>query len=124
MQELLETRRDLEEAIRLDEAANSIPEPDEVRFWLEGLRAGDFSSRKYQRELISTFVHAVYVYDDRLVLRLNYGQEISLKDEKPPEKSDTPGCSPPVSSGAPDASFENTAFMVSFFQVTLPLVRQ
>ena len=124
MQELLETRRDLEEAIRLDEAANSIPEPDEVRFWLEGLRAGDFSSRKYQRELISTFVHAVYVYDDRLVLRLNYGQEISLKDEKPPEKSDTPGCSPPVSSGAPDASFENTAFMVSFFQVTLPIVRQ
>ena len=124
MQELLQTRRDLEEAIRLDDAACSIPSSDEVRFWLEGFRSGDFSSRKFQRELITTFVHAVYVYDDRLVLRLNYGQEISLKDEKPPEISDGPGCSRPVSNGAPDASFENTAFMVSFFQVTLPLLKR
>ena len=36
------------------------------RFNLMELRSGDLDDRRYMKELIRTFVRAVYVYDDKL----------------------------------------------------------
>lgn len=75
MTELSAARKDLEQAIRLEEAANHLPTPDEVRFWMHELRSGDLDDRLYQRRLIMTFIKAVFVYDDRLRIQFNYGTE-------------------------------------------------
>ncbi|MBQ9662079.1 MAG: recombinase family protein [Oscillospiraceae bacterium] len=75
MLELNEARRDIEEAIRLDEEANDFPTPDEVRFNLLELRKGDLDDATYMRDLVNTFVNAIFVYDDYLRIRFNYGKE-------------------------------------------------
>ena len=81
MTELSAARKDLEQAIRLEEAANHLPTPDEVRFWLHELRSGDLEDRLYQRRLIMTFIKAVFVYDDRLRIQFNYGTESKIPTE-------------------------------------------
>ena len=49
--------------------------------WFEQFRHGDPANRDFQKRLIDTFVNAVYVFDDKLVLTYNYQhgtQTISL----------------------------------------------
>ena len=84
MEELAAARKELEQAIRLEELANKLPSTDEVRFWLHELRSGDLEDRQYQRRLIMTFIKAVYVYDDRLRIQFNYGTESSIPNKKGP----------------------------------------
>lgn len=84
MQELTSARKDLEQAVRLEELSNRLPAPDEVRFWLYELRSGDLDDRLYQRRLITTFVRAVFVYDDRLRIQFNYGTESNFPTDSDP----------------------------------------
>lgn len=91
MNELTATRKDLEQAIKLEELANHFPTPEEVRFDLLELRAGDLDDREYMKGLIHTFVKAVYVYDDHLKLYFNYGKARNISAT--PQK-DAPGAEP------------------------------
>lgn len=79
MDELIETRKDIEEAMRLEKAAIDIATPEEVRNWLERLRDGDIEKPEYIKELIRVFVKAVYVYDDKLTIQYHYGAEVTVK---------------------------------------------
>ena len=47
-------------------------ERDQIVFFLERFRDGDIQDEAYRLFLIDTFLQAVYVYDDRLVITLNY----------------------------------------------------
>ena len=78
MDELIDTRRDIEEAIRLEKAVTEIATADEVRKWLEGLRDGDIEKPEYIKELIRVFLKAVYVYDDKLTFQYHYGAESTV----------------------------------------------
>lgn len=121
MMELSAARKNLEAAIHLEELANSIPTPDEVRFNLEALRAGDLEDRLYMHELIRSFIRAVYVYDDSLKVHFNYGKEQDLSRPERVENALNTGmfeCSSGVSSGAPVQYFVNT--YIEFFEVLLP----
>lgn len=115
MTELSAARKDLEQAIRLEEAANHLPTPDEVRFWLHELRSGDLEDRLYQRRLIMTFIKAVFVYDDRLRIQFNYGTESKVPTG--------PGS---VSEFAPGPEWGTTTvlheltFTASYFEVQIP----
>ena len=124
MTELNAARKDLEEALRLEEAANTFPSPEEVRFNLTELRAGDLNDRRYMKDLIKTFVRAVYVYDDKLKILFNYGKEKDIS--RPLREESTPGaepgtCSRQVSNGAPNVYFVNT--YAEFFEVLVPFRR-
>lgn len=48
---------------------------DQVVFFLERFRDGDIQDDAYRSFLVDTFLQAVYVYDDRLVIALNYSGE-------------------------------------------------
>ena len=48
-------------------------DPDQLRFSIERFRDQNIDDRAYQKELINTFVKAIYVYDDRLKIVLNRG---------------------------------------------------
>ena len=43
-----------------------------MEHWFSQFRGGNPDDRTFQKRLIDTFVNAVYVYDDKLVLTYNY----------------------------------------------------
>jgi len=75
MDELMNSKADLEEAIRLEEMTATAYSVDDVRAWLTDLLSGDLDDPEYMKELVKIFVNAVYVYDDRIKVRFNYGAE-------------------------------------------------
>ena len=74
MMELEETKKDLERSIRIESALLQEIDPERLRFTIEDYRNNNLDSREYQKELISTFIKAIYVYDDHLKIVLNRGK--------------------------------------------------
>lgn len=71
---------------------------EQMTAWFEQFRHGDPANRDFQKRLIDTFVNAVYVFDDKLVLTYNYQhgtQTISLDEIASALSSDFDGASPP-----------------------------
>ena len=71
---------------------------EQMTAWFEQFRHGDPANREFQKRLIGTFVNAVYVFDDKLVLTYNYQhgtQTISLEEIESALSSDFDGASPP-----------------------------
>ena len=71
---------------------------EQMTAWFEQFRHGDPANREFQKRLIDTFVNAVYVFDDKLVLTYNYQhgtQTISLEEIESALSSDFDGAAPP-----------------------------
>ena len=71
---------------------------EQMTAWSEQFRHGDPTNREFQKRLIDTFVNAVYVFDDKLVLTYNYQhgtQTISLDEIESALSSDFDGAPPP-----------------------------
>ena len=71
---------------------------EQMTAWFEQFRHGDPANRDFQKRLIDTFVNAVYVFDDKLVLTYNYQhgtQTISLEEIESALSSDFDGDTPP-----------------------------
>lgn len=71
---------------------------EQMTAWFEQFRHGDPANREFQKRLIDTFVNAVYVFDDKLVLTYNYQhgtQTISLDEIESALSSDFDGATPP-----------------------------
>lgn len=58
----------------------TLTEP-EIRFFLTTLKSGDINDIKYRRTLITIFVNAVYLYDDRMTIVFNAGDESAIVDD-------------------------------------------
>lgn len=74
---------------------------EQMTAWFEQFRHGDPTNREFQKRLIDTFVNAVYVFDDKLVLTYNYQpgtQTISLDEIESALSSDFDGATPPPNS--------------------------
>ena len=72
---------------------------EQMAAWFEQFRHGDPANREFQKRLIDTFVNAVYVFDDKLVLTYNYQhgtQTISLDEIASALSSDFDGATPPL----------------------------
>ena len=80
---------------------------EQMTAWFEQFRHGDPANRDFQKRLIDTFVNAVYVFDDKLVLTYNYQhgtQTISLDEIASALSSDFDGATPPIKK-EPNGSF-------------------
>ena len=73
MMELEDKKKELEARIRIESRLLMELDPDQLRFSIERFRDKNINNKKYQKELINTFVKAVYVFDDYLKLVLNRG---------------------------------------------------
>ncbi len=102
MEELRDTRKELEEAIRLEDAATRLPPPKKVGGWLCSIRDGDWTDRKFVKELIRIFVRAVYVFDDKITIHYNYGTEEDLEYTGLAEETDDGNPEAEVFSKSPD----------------------
>lgn len=72
---------------------------EQMTAWFEQFRRGDPANRDFQKRLIDTFVNAVYVFEDKLVLTYNYQhgtQTISLDEIASALSSDFDGDTPPL----------------------------
>lgn len=55
--------------------ARRIISREQIIYWISSFKDGDITSEKYRQQLIDTFVHAVFVYDDKIVITYNYSGE-------------------------------------------------
>ena len=81
---------------------------EQMTAWFEQFRHGDPANREFQKRLIDTFVNAVYVFDDKLVLTYNYQhgtQTISLDEIESALSSDFDGATPPNRFGESQGGF-------------------
>ena len=124
MEELRSTRKDLEEAIRLEEAAVRLPAPEDVGSWLYSIREGDWNDRKFLKEVIRTFIRAVYVFDDKITIHYNYGTEADLEYTGLAEESADSNSGGDVFASSPESPsnfyFREHRFYKRFFSVSYP----
>ena len=73
MMELEEKKKGLAARIRIESRMLMELDPDQLRFSIERFRDQNINDKAYQKELINTFIKAVYVYDDRLKIVMNRG---------------------------------------------------
>ena len=76
---------------------------NQVRFWLTRLRKLDARVKSHRETLINTFVNAVYLYDEKVLIAFNYKDgtktitfdEIAAKDAPEGNGSDLVNFAPP-----------------------------
>lgn len=83
LDELEETKSQLEVSILQEEMQKPFLTEEHVLFWLNKFRNGDLNDPKHRQRLIDSFVNAIYLYDDKIVLTFNYkdgSKTISFED--------------------------------------------
>ena len=83
LEALEEARKELEIEILQEDLFRPWIAPEKVRFWLYKFRDGDLQEQAHRQRLVDSFVNAIYLYDDKIVLTFNYkdgSKTVSLKD--------------------------------------------
>jgi DNA invertase Pin-like site-specific DNA recombinase len=65
-------KSDIEVKILQEEMEKPLLTKEQILFWLHKFRVIDTTKKDQRQRLIDTFVNAVYLYDDKLVLTFNY----------------------------------------------------
>lgn len=65
----------LEESLTIEMKNQSVISEPQIRFFLNSLKKGDTSDIKYRKALITLFVNAIYLYDDKMTIVFNSGGE-------------------------------------------------
>ena len=72
LEELESQKSELSVQIIQEEMAKPTLTREQVIFWFSRLRKLNMNRREHRQRLIDTFVNAVYLYDDKLVITFNY----------------------------------------------------
>ena len=72
LEQLEASRDELEQKIALEKMAKPRMSEDFIRFWLKRFQHLDTTKLEHRKMLIGTFVNAIYLYDDKAVIALNY----------------------------------------------------
>ena len=115
--EALETqKKELEAKIAEERLAKPKLSEDFVRFWLTRFRKLDLSQKEQRQALIDTFINAIYLYDDKMLITFNYkeGTETvsfgEATEAAAKEKSSDMDCL-----GAPENAVKSKDFMAFLF---------
>ena len=127
MDELIQSRNDIEEAIRMEEQVSNVSTVEDVRKWLQGLLSGELEDPEYMKQLIKVFVAAVYVYDDHFKIRMNYStgtdKEIPIAQDFPDGEVFATCQVRGTKCDHGEHLDEHALFFRSFFEVTIPIDR-
>lgn len=72
LDELEQTKSDLEVSILQEEMHRPLLTREQVAFFLHRFRDIDVTNQEQQQKLIDIFVNAIYLYDDKIVFTFNY----------------------------------------------------
>ena len=116
LEDLEEQRRELQARIAEERLAKPKMKEEFVRFWLLRFRKLDMTQPEQQQALVDTFINAIYLYDDKVLITFNYkeGTEtVAFGEAVKAEKS-----SDMSARGAPDIERKIVRFDVLFCYVT------
>ena len=65
-------KKDLEAKIAEEKLAKPVMKEEFVRFWLLHFRKLDLSQKEQRQALVDTFINAIYLYDDKVLITFNY----------------------------------------------------
>ena len=83
LEQLEETKAQLETSLTLAELQKPVISREQFLFWLHRFRSMDMSKPTERQRLIDSFINAIYLYDDKIVLTFNYkdgSKTVSLQD--------------------------------------------
>ena len=72
LDELEATKDELENMIACEKLAKPKITEEQMMFWLHRFRKLDVSKKEHRQMLIDTFVNAIYLYDDKMLITFNY----------------------------------------------------
>lgn len=78
-----------------EEGLQSTLTEDKLRMWFEKLREMDISTVENKQKLIDTFINAVYVYDDKIIISFNVqknSETLTLEEIKKSGVQSQRGC--------------------------------
>lgn len=96
LEELEDTKKTLEESIAIEELQKPVLTRDQFLFWLYKFRELDLTKLEARKRLVDSFVNAIVVYDDHILVTFNYKdgtKQISFEDIE---------CSDLTASGVPE----------------------
>ncbi|MBL1046458.1 MAG: recombinase family protein, partial [Escherichia coli] len=120
LEALEEQRKELQARIAEERLAKPKMKEEFVRFWLLRFRKLDMTQPEQRQALVDTFINAIYLYDDKVLITFNYkeGTEtVAFGEAVKAEKS-----SDMSARGAPDIERQIVRFDVLFCCVT-PKIR-
>lgn len=83
LEELEEAKSGLEVSLINEEMKKPILSKEQISFWLHKFRKTDITDYEQRQRLVDSFVNAIYLYDDKIVMTFNYkdgSKTISLAD--------------------------------------------
>ena len=116
LEALEEQRKELQARIAEERLAKPKMKEKFVRFWLLRFRKLDMTQPEQRQALVDTFINAIYLYDDKVLITFNYkeGTEtVAFGEAVKAEKS-----SDMSARGAPDIERQIVRFDVLFCYVT------
>ncbi len=72
LEELEATKEELETKIACEKLAKPKISAEFMTFWLHRFRKLDVRQKSHRKMLIDTFVNAIFLYDDKMVITFNY----------------------------------------------------
>ena len=72
LDELEAAKDELENMIACEKLAKPKITEEQMMFWLHRFRKLDVSKKEHRQMLIDTFVNAIYLYDDKMLITFNY----------------------------------------------------
>ena len=72
LEQLEETKREFEARIAEEKLAKPKIKEEFIRFWLLRFRKLDMTQPEQRQALVDTFINAIYLYDDKVLITFNY----------------------------------------------------
>ena len=116
------TKEELEDKIASEKLEKPRISEDFIRFWLLRFRKLDVRQKSHRKMLIDTFVNAIFLYDDKLVITFNYreGSKTITLAELQQTLGKRENGSDMDSLGAPQSSCKSRALSFCTITVLLP----
>ena len=111
LDELEETKSQLEVSILQEEMHKPLLTREQIAFFIYRFRKFDVTKREQRQRLIDSFVNAVYLYEDKIILTFNYkdgSKTITLADVEGSDLS---------SFGAPIKELKISSFLIMFWRL-------
>ncbi len=119
LEELEASREEILKRIDQEKISNPKVTEEYLEFWFSKFKQLDMSLIEHRRSLIDTFINKIFLYDDKLVIGINYREQtktITFKDLEKAQENSSPSGSDLDCSGAPKSRRHMSA---TFFQLNL-----
>lgn len=120
MNELSASKKEIEQALALENEALRTYSVDNLRAMLNGYLDGDLNDPEVIKAIIQTFVRKVLVFDDHIRIQFNYGDE----KEAPLVRKDDGTVVREQSAKPHQSIISRTIVCVGYFEVIAPIVKR